>query len=293
MQLSKYEQQEFQKIRQWKNPSKTWFDEVSEMVGTPFEKIGNYVLDIEIVEWVIEKAIGGTISTLNDFSQWTVRPNAVYEEYQKNKFHVTSRQEIYHLDLQDVDTTIGYLGAKYKGLAFTEGGVAGATAIYGIVPDILALIVLNQRAIGEYATYCGFDVSNQQERLFALHVLSYSSSPNDLAKELAMSQLIKIAKQVAQKKTWKQLEEYAFVNIVKIIAKALAIRLTKAKLAQVVPVAGALVGGGFNAYYTNKVCETAFNLYRERFLAEKYGEDMVKELVKPVDSYNPNYDDKI
>lgn len=37
------------------------------------------------------------------------------------------------------------------------------------------------------------------------------------------------------------------------------------------PVVGAAVGAGFNAYYTSKVCDAAFYLYRERFLQRKYG----------------------
>ena len=36
------------------------------------------------------------------------------------------------------------------------------------------------------------------------------------------------------------------------------------------PVAGALVAGGFNSLYTHTVCTAAYNLYRERFLEKKY-----------------------
>jgi hypothetical protein len=54
-------------------------------------------------------------------------------------------------------------------------------------------------------------------------------------------------------------------------------RLTKAKLAEVIPGAGAVIGGGFNAYFTAKVCDAAYFLYRERFLAEKYGADVIGE----------------
>jgi hypothetical protein len=41
--------------------------------------------------------------------------------------------------------------------------------------------------------------------------------------------------------------------------------------------AGAFVGGGFNAYYTTRVCEAAYHLYRERLLLEKYGPDVLSE----------------
>ena len=167
---------------------------------------------------------------------------------------------------------------------------AGLEGTSGIA-DIVALIALNQRAIGEYATYYGFDISSQQERLFALNILGLASSPNDAAKQVAMAQLVRIAQDVAKKKVWRDLEKHSFVKIVQIIARSLGIRLTKAKLAQVVPVTGALVGAGFNAYYTDKVCDAAFYLYRERFLSEKYGEKIIEETVKPAENFEPNFDE--
>ena len=36
------------------------------------------------------------------------------------------------------------------------------------------------------------------------------------------------------------------------------------------------IGGGFNAYYTAKVCDAAYFLYRERFLARKYGPEIIE-----------------
>ena len=150
-----------------------------------------------------------------------------------------------------------------------------------IAADVTALLTLNLRAVGEYATYCGFDITRQEERLFALNLLGLASSPTDAAKTVAMAQLVKIAREVAQKKTWNELERHLFVQIVQQIAKALSIRLTKAKLAQILPAAGAAIGGGFNAWYTAGVCDAAYFLYRERFLARKYGEHVIAVSVEP------------
>jgi len=75
-----------------------------------------------------------------------------------------------------------------------------------------------------------------------------------------------------------------FVQAVLSIAKALGINLTKAKLANVIPVAGAAISGGFNAYYTDKVCKAAFYLYRERLLAIKHGEKAIEVTVAPAES---------
>lgn len=46
---------------------------------------------------------------------------------------------------------------------------------------------------------------------------------------------------------------------------------------------GAAVGGGFNAYYTARVCDAAYYLYRERFLAEKYGPEVIDLTGEPVE----------
>ena len=107
-----------------------------------------------------------------------------------------------------------------------------------------------------------------------------------------MAQLVRIAQDVAKKKTWKELEKQTLVKIIQQITKTLGTRLTKAKLAQIVPVAGAVVGGGFNTYFTMKVCDAAFYLYRERFLAQKYGPGIMEITVKPAETYDPGYEEE-
>jgi len=57
----------------------------------------------------------------------------------------------------------------------------------------------------------------------------------------------------------------------------------------VLPIAGAVMGGGFNAYFTTKVCVAAYFLYRERFLAAKYGPEIIGAPVIPADDLGPAY----
>ena len=290
--LTKYEKEAIVGIHEWKNPQIGWFGKAMEIINWPIERAGDLITEVPGVEWVIEHAIGGLVSFLNDIAHWSVRPDAIYEEYKAAGFDQIKRpKDIFSLDLEDVDKVNGYLAAKYKAIALAEGAATGSIGLPGIPPDIVALITLNQRAIGEYATSYGFDISSQQERLFALNILGLASSPNDAAKQVAMAQLVRIAQDVAKKKVWKDLEKHSFVTIIRLIARSLGIRLTKAKLAQIIPVTGAIVGGGFNVYYTNNVCDAAFYLYRERFLAEKYGEDIIEVTVEPADNFEPDYED--
>ena len=62
-------------------------------------------------------------------------------------------------------------------------------------------------------------------------------------------------------------------------------------MAQIVPFAGAVVGASFDAHYTSNVCDTAFYLYRGKFLAEKYGENIIDVTVEPADGFKPELDD--
>lgn len=275
--MSNYERRALQEIREWRNPKPTLLRKVGAALNKPFDLAGEAVMKIPGAEVAIAKSIGGLVSLLNEGAQSTVRPEAVYREYRSAGSRVTRPADVFELDLEQVDAAIGFLGAKYKTLGAAEGAAAGALGLPGIPVDVIALVGLNLRAAGEYATYCGFDVTLQQERIFTMQVLGLASSVEDGAKQVMLAELAKVAKEIAQRKVWKELERHAFVQLVKKIAQALGIRLTKAKLAQIIPAAGAAVGGGFNAYYTKKICDASHYLYRERFLAEKYGPNAVYE----------------
>ena len=289
--FSDYEKLAVEQIHAWKTPELTWFGQAMRVVNWPLSKAGDVVLNTPGIGEAINKSVGGIVRVTNDIAQWTVRPEAIFKEYRKSGYEVYDAKSLLMLDLEDIDRTVGYLDAKYKGIACVEGAATGATGIIGLVADIPLLVSWNLRAIGEYATYYGFDISLQSERLFAMNVLGLASSPKDAAKQVAMSELVRIAKEVAAKRTWKSLEEHTFVRIIQHISRALGIRLTKAKLAQFVPAVGAVVGLGFNAYFTARVCEASYNLYRERFLAAKYGVDVIEVTVDPAENLDPGYEE--
>lgn len=300
-------------IREWKQPKGSWLDGPKRLATWAAGKAGSAIEAApggksamgaakDAADWasdnvgpkidyVVEKSVGGLISTLNDVALYSVREEAIYAAFIEAGHEVKTREDILKLDLEDVDRTIGRLSAKYKAIAAAEGGAAGVAGVMAIPPDVVFVVGLCQRAIGEYATYTGFDVSLQHERLYALNVLGLSSSPSDTAKLVAMAQLVRISQDVARKTAWRELEEQLFVQIVKRIATSLGIRLTKAKLAQVVPVVGAAVGAGFNAYFVSKVCDAAYFLYRERFLAAKYGHEVIHAPVEPAADLNPDLGD--
>lgn len=294
MRLFDYDKNALKQIHEWKNPQRGFLAKSFELISKPLNSAGELVLSTPVVGEAIQSAVQGLVGVCNDAALWSVRPESIFEEFRNDGHaHINHYEDIETLRLEDIDKTVGWLAAKYKSIALTEGAGTGMIGIAGIAIDIPTLITLNLRAIGEYATYYGFDITRQEERLFAFNILGLSSASSTMAKNVAMAQLVKISQQVAKKTVWKELEKQVFVKIIKQIASSLGIRLTKAKLAQAIPVAGAVVGGGYNAYFTSNVCDAAYHLYRERFLAIKYDPSVIDLTVKPADSFFPSGDDSV
>jgi hypothetical protein len=277
MKPNPYDARALNEIHAWKNPEPGALGKAIRVINLPLEKAGDLLLSTPGLGDAIKRSAQGLTGVCNNVAQWSVKKEAVYARFRKAGHDgVKGQAGIFDIELEDIDRLVQWLGAKYKGIALAEGAGAGAMGLPGIPPDLVALVTLNLRAIGEYATYCGFDMDSREERLFAMHVLGLASSPNDAAKGLAMTELATLARVVAKGRARAHLEKQSFMQAIQGVAKVLGVRLTKAKLAQFAPAAGAAVGGGFNAYFTSKVCTASYFLYRERFLVRKYGVEAIR-----------------
>lgn len=269
--LSAYERQALREIQLWKQPDTSLLGKAFGRVNQTLHSATDLVRNVPGVDWTIENVVSGLLRLTNEIVQDSVWHDAIYKEYQEAGHAVEGKDDIGRLDLEHVDQSLKGLDTKYRALATAEGAATGYAGASGIVPDVVALVALNLRAAGEYATYCGFDLQEPMERYYALQLLNAVSQPTDAAKQAALVPVIRVSHAVARQQTVQAVEQYAVGRAIRNVTRALGVRLTRAKLAQIVPVTGAVVGGSFNAYYTSKVCDAAFFLYRERFLVSKYG----------------------
>ena len=269
--LSDYERSALREIHLWKHPEATWFSRATDGVNRALYQATDLIRKVPGVDWTIDNVVAGGLQMVNEIMQDSVWREAIYDAYHRMGHPVATPEDLAALDLQAIDGALRGLDAKYRTLAAAEGAATGYLGLPGIAPDVVALVALNLRAVGEYAAYCGFDVRAPAERLYALEVLNLVSHPSDTAKQVTLAPVIRVTQHVARQQTLQNVQEFALTRAIRNAVSALGVRLTRAKLAQILPVAGAVVGGGFNAYYTSKVCDAAFFLYRERFLERKYG----------------------
>lgn len=147
--------------------------------------------------------------------------------------------------------------ARYRRAGAIEGGVTGAGGILLGLADFPILLSIKIKLLFDLAALYGFDVMDYKERLYLLHIfqLAFSSAEhrrdvfmqmqdwdqkkNDLPKDLSLFEW----------RTFQQ-EYRDYIDL--------------AKLAQLIPGIGAVVGWVANHQLINKLGRTAMNAYRMR-----------------------------
>ncbi len=136
---SAYERRASEQIHDWKNREQGWFGQTLRQIGWPFDRLGTGLknaADAAGLSFVINRASAGLVRVLGDVAAWTVRPGAVYEKFRMDGHDVHQRTDLFALDLEEVDSVVGWLDAKYKGVALTEGAATGAVGAPGLVAAV-------------------------------------------------------------------------------------------------------------------------------------------------------------
>jgi hypothetical protein len=213
-------------------------------------------------------AVHGGLVGIQDIARHLVREQAILDEVRAKGTPVDSVRDLRNVDIRILDQIAAASMAGGKVMAGLEGAGAGMGGLVTIVADIPAVMTINLRFISQIAHTYGFETSTQEEQTFALNILG-AASADQASKTAFLNGLNKIAMDVARKQTWKQLDQHAFVALARKIAQQIGVRLTKAKLAQLVPVVGSAVGGGVNYAYTHDNLSAARMIYRKRYLIER------------------------
>jgi hypothetical protein len=240
--------------------------------------------------WVMEKAFDGGMALTFRPALRTVRPESVVRRVSKRHPSVEKVSDLRGLSLEECDglrrSELGWtIGSAVEGAvtslmvtgaevsATVSGGATVSVAVAAIAADVTTTMAVMGRSIGVVASTYGYDVRQPEEELFALGVLSLASANSLGGKAAAMASLSRLAQQMMRRPVWDQLRRHVLVNVIDRVYAALGSKLTIPKLAQAVPVAGAVINAGVNAGLIRQTFRRAEAVYRLRFLSEKYGID--------------------
>lgn len=150
----------------------------------------------------------------------------------------------------------------YKRTAAAEGGLTGLGGILLGLADFPLLLGLKIKLLFEIAALYGFDINDFKERVYILYIfqLAFSSQQNrrEVYKHLEnWEQIAAAIPEDIHQFDWRtfQQEYRDYIDL--------------AKMAQLLPVVGAVVGLVVNYRLINQLGETAMNAYRMRLVAKR------------------------
>ncbi len=295
--MSPYEEKAWRELREQalrRQRRQVLNQETRQRLTSAARKAGERLRDIPGVanaQQVLQEAMDGLRGLTMDAAMMSVSEQAVLDRFQAQGVTPASFSDLRSFDLEVCDLAIPRLRTRYTTAAAGEGALT-SLAITGmevqdkvkggpkmaavggaIVADTGFVLAAMGRCIAETGAYYGFDVSQEEEQLFALAIIAYSTASTRVGKVAAMAELSKLTQMMMRHATWEVLSKEPMVKIIQHIYARLGIRLTKKGLGKVVPVAGVAIGSGLNAAALDRVGRDAKMAYRIRFLATKYDLD--------------------
>lgn len=266
---------------------------VREVAHTATEKALTFAdehLPAATVKSVVEKTMNGMLELTFNPALRSASAESALAGYQKRHESLTSLKDLKALDLEDLDrfrrrkglyvatsaaqgtaTSLAVTGTVVS--TTVSGGVTAGVAVAAIAADTVASLAMMGRSVGSVAVRYGYDPRLPDEELFAMGVLSLGMAGTLEAKHTALAALSRLTQQMMRQATWRQLNEHVLVRVIGRVYQLLGLRLTQRKLAQTVPFVGIGINAALNANMTRHAYQRAEDVYRLRFLSEKYGVD--------------------
>jgi len=178
--------------------------------------------------------------------------------------HVT-REPATHTTLLDADETAHRVINGYKHAAAAEGGITGAGGLLLGLADFPIFLSIKLKMLFDLASVYGYSVKDYKERLFLLYIFQLAFSSQQHRREV-YAQMVNWQEQ--QKKLPADIHEFDWRNL----QQEYRDYIDLAKMAQLIPGIGAVVGFVVNYRLTKKLGSIAMNAYRQRWLEEgKWG----------------------
>ena len=174
----------------------------------------------------------------------------------------TTSSPVAGLSLQKREQTILERIEFYKRTAAAEGGLTGLGGILLGLAEFPVLLGIKIKLLFEIASLYGHDVNDFKERLYILYIFQLAFSSQESRREVYQ-----------HLKNWQEISSHLPDDIHQFDWRSFQQEyrdyIDLAKLAQLIPVVGAVVGLVVNYRLLNQLGETAMNAYRMRWKESK------------------------
>lgn len=280
MPLSEYERKAIEEIEKYfKQPDEGPLGKISRALFKPVEVLTEKIVPDMLLESAGD-AIEATLKGITSVSDKTVTTGQVLQEARRLGIAASTVSDLRAYDLQPLDQLSRAVASQNQLIALLEGAGCGLGGVALLAADIPLLFGIAFRVVRLVGCAYGIDPAVPTEKLIAFKIFELAAGGTRdrygslLELEALQDELDGLDSQERAEKA---------VVLSGLIAsreavKRIALMLMRRKLAQLIPIAGAAVGAGFNYLFVADVAECARQVYRRRFLSEKIkGDEPVKK----------------
>jgi len=233
-----------------------------------------------IAGWILS-AVLGLVEKATSVAESSVRRERIVKAYRRAGNDVECLEDIRNLNLAEIRSVRPHLKVGYAAVTAT-GGAASSL-------DIATFLASSARLVSHTAAYYGYDTKDPAEKLFSAMVLSQAIAPRSTVSDHAVEQeasmrlFNKVVRKLTKRGSMGSIGNNALTASVNSLFAVLGARLVGMKMAQILPIIGIIVGMTPNASLIRTIGVTADNLYRERLLLERYGQEEDAKAEAPSD----------
>ena len=169
----------------------------------------------------------------------------------------TTRKPVKVESLQTTEEALQNMIKNYRHTAAAEGGITGAGGILLGLADFPILLGIKLKMLFDVATSYGFDVKDYKERVYILHIFELAFSSQEQRRNI-------YAKMYDWDNKKQQLPDDINQFDWRNFQQEYRDYIDLAKMAQLIPGIGAIVGVVVNYKLINQLGNTAMNAYRMR-----------------------------
>ncbi len=209
-------------------------------------------------------------------------PEPIIQYYQKQGHGIYTLQDIHTLPLDNVQIVTRRYRKSGEWLCAIEGAATGVGGFTMIAVDAVSLIALQLRTLQQIGFCYGFDMTQPEEKMFAVKLLVESyKHPSRKDRNAILTQMKWVSQLINGTSPLHVLQKQMFSNGIGKAVQIIGTKLGARKAAQLVPFIGAAVGGYLNKKVMKEIAEIADEVYRERFLSRQkviaYNDAVVRE----------------
>ncbi|MBZ0257565.1 EcsC family protein [bacterium] len=178
---------------------------------------------------------------------------------------IETLEHIQRLPSEQIEATAKRFRKQGEWLSAAEGVATGAGGFLLMGVDAASLLALQLRTIQQIGYCYGFDVTQPEEKIFAVKLLVEGyTHPMRQDRRTILEEMRAAAKLMKTNSPLGLLQKRMFVQGLTKAAQKIGISLGGRKTAQVLPFIGAAVGGVMNKQITKDIANIAQDVYRDR-----------------------------